>query len=459
MSDDNIITILHCWSAPRSRSTAFLYSFEARGDDTIVMDEPLYREWLLYHEGKQGLERPYKMALFEGTFDFDGVPKDSWAKEQASFVERLKENILTLERKQKGGVIFVKHMAKFDVVFDFYAHRSDNGVIHKHILLIRDPLAVLFSWKRSGSVHGNAPSLEEVGILPMLNIFSKVQHGNTNVVVLDSDRLVADPEMVLKQLCDDVNIDFRKEMLTWKPGPHACDGPWAKWWYASVHASTGWELRKQSQTKEQHDDDSWMTSTKKYPTLDPALLPTLRASLPAYEALYRQSCTSNVNRNSNVLAYISTTPGTPGRLIPREMVGISPWDDDDMDYKSDSRNNHMAEEYLQVMDGKIVERLDCCFSRLFQRLPREVTKRHTRSDIMEGIIRTLAANGMRDGVRLRLGLTSRGGGSYESTLLLQEKSTMFLVLAEWKEAKGLVTTPTNDEYEGFPLPPFQDYQR
>jgi protein-lysine N-methyltransferase EEF2KMT len=38
-----LITVVHCWSAPRSRSTAFLYSWEARGDDCVAMDEPLYR--------------------------------------------------------------------------------------------------------------------------------------------------------------------------------------------------------------------------------------------------------------------------------------------------------------------------------------------------------------------------------------------------------------------------------
>ena len=35
------ITVVHCWSAPRSRSTAMLYSFESRGADTVALDEPL----------------------------------------------------------------------------------------------------------------------------------------------------------------------------------------------------------------------------------------------------------------------------------------------------------------------------------------------------------------------------------------------------------------------------------
>jgi len=36
--EKRVITVIHCWSAPRSRSTALLYSFEARGDDCVAID-------------------------------------------------------------------------------------------------------------------------------------------------------------------------------------------------------------------------------------------------------------------------------------------------------------------------------------------------------------------------------------------------------------------------------------
>ena len=58
----NKMKIIHCWSAPRSRSTALLYSFEARGSSTIALDEPLYRRWLeekINHgESSIGISRP-----------------------------------------------------------------------------------------------------------------------------------------------------------------------------------------------------------------------------------------------------------------------------------------------------------------------------------------------------------------------------------------------------------------
>ena len=69
-----VITVIHRWSAPRSCSTALLYSFEARAraasnDDKaptpiIALDESLYREWLLRRG--EAVARPYREALIAG---------------------------------------------------------------------------------------------------------------------------------------------------------------------------------------------------------------------------------------------------------------------------------------------------------------------------------------------------------------------------------------------------------
>ena len=61
------------------------------------------------------------------------------------------------------------------------------------------------------------------------------------MAVLDSDRLVAAPEQSLRALMDWLGVDFDPCMLTWPAGPRQEDGPWAKYWYHRVHASTGWE--------------------------------------------------------------------------------------------------------------------------------------------------------------------------------------------------------------------------
>jgi protein-lysine N-methyltransferase EEF2KMT len=235
------VTVVHCWSAPRSRSTALLYSFEARGaDDCVAIDEPLYREWLI--ERGDSVARPYTQQMIKGIPPEDS-PEEApvWERELKSLTERIQEGA---EKVVDGGVIFCKHMAKHCHLYDFEnecsASSPDITLVHKHLLLIRDPMLVLSSWSYSSEVHGNNPTPDEVGIVPMLSIYANLQSRGGqkvlpkddsafgSVVLLDSDELAADPEGTLSNTCKDLGISYKESMITWEAGPHACDGPWAK---------------------------------------------------------------------------------------------------------------------------------------------------------------------------------------------------------------------------------------
>jgi protein-lysine N-methyltransferase EEF2KMT len=430
------ITVVHCWSAPRSRSTALLYSFESRAN-CIALDEPLYREWLIAK--KDSVERPYLSAMLTGSSTPDGsdgsddVDPEKWKREQAAFVERLKEAIGKL-RGAPNGVIFCKHMAKHDCVYDFTKELDMQNVIHRHVLLIRDPVAVLSSWKQSGDVHGNTPSINEVGILPLITIFSTLTDGSPSnkPVILNSDDLVANPGDTLKQLCHDLAIDYQDAMLTWTAGPHECDGPWAKWWYKSVWKSNGWQPK------------AYMDPLGKYQVLDPKLMPALRASLPAYDFLQRQSHSYQTRgplandlyedaRNEHVLVWIGA-PGR-GRLVSRELASISPWD-------SSVQGGDAAWEGLRVYNGKVMH-LDKHLQRLVRSAKAlgfyETGPVHSTDEIIEAIVRTLAVNGMRDGAHIRLTLTR--GEKYTSSMnpKFNVYGTTLIVLAEWKPTEGKTT--------------------
>lgn len=101
------IIVIHCWSAPRSRSTALLYTFEARGDNCVAIDEPLYRSWLI---GKgNSVSRPYLKEIIEGVPPDDLQDEsDKWKRELLPLNERIS---VAAEHLQTGGVIFCKHMA------------------------------------------------------------------------------------------------------------------------------------------------------------------------------------------------------------------------------------------------------------------------------------------------------------------------------------------------------------
>ena len=398
------ITIIHCWSAPRSRSTALLYSFDARSDCAGI-DEPLYRRWLI--KKKDSVLRPYTNELIEG------IPKEKegyhrfgndlheiiWKRETQSLNQRLGHAIEEMKIKPSGsGVIFVKHMAKHSFLYDFEKECEtgaeslcvpDFKITYKHLLLIRDPVDILSSWDVKSSVHSNDFSSEELGIIQLLALYSKqtskpAPHDNIDcsVVVLDSDSLTTSySSRVLENLCLDLSISFSSSMLKWETGPKECDGAWGPWWYDDVHKTNGWIH----------------TSEKRYRSLNPSLLPSLRTSLPAYaflksltrhhaergpppEQLYEDP------RNANVLVFIGT-PGR-GRLFPREMASISPWD-------SSVQGGDGTWEGIRLYRGKILS-LDRHLKRLFKSAKALGFKNmHSKEEIIEAIFRTLAANGMR----------------------------------------------------------------
>jgi len=325
------VTVVHCWSAPRSRSTALLYSFEARSEDCAALDEPLYREWLIRRG--DAVARPYRRALIDGTPPPPGTTSDDeryasgkWRRELLSFEDRIRE---AAELLPNEGVIFCKHMAKHSFLYDFEneVNGDDIGIAfaHKHLLLIRDPVAVLSSWGVIGPAHGSAVTPDEVGIIPLLSIFSALQSRYSDsdgipAAYLDSDELAADPEATLRSTCNDLGIAYKDEMMYWKSGPHQCDGPWAAWWYKDVHKSSGWKRRSNVPNY----------GSERYRTLDPSLMQALRSSYPAYQFLKNQTRAHRTRgpppqkiyedpRNEHLLVWIGA-PGR-GRLVPRDLAG------------------------------------------------------------------------------------------------------------------------------------------
>jgi hypothetical protein len=227
------VTVIHCWSAPRSRSTALLYSFEARGDECAAIDEPLYREWLVAKGDT--VARPYLKEMVEGVPPEENAPPEEvgqWKRELLSLKERITAAAEKFE--SSGGVIFCKHMAKHSFLYDFDDQVTMEGaqLIHRHLLLIRDPVDVLSAWGVRSDVHGNDATSDEVGIVPLLSIYSQLESGGSNVnhpaVILQSDDLVSDPEGTLSGICASLGIPYKESMITWKSGSHECDGPWAK---------------------------------------------------------------------------------------------------------------------------------------------------------------------------------------------------------------------------------------
>lgn len=221
------------WSGPRNLSTAMMYAFGAR-NDFAVMDEPFYAPYL----AASGSDHPMKTQI----------------------VEMHETDPLRVARTcQSQGTphLYMKHMphhmlAGFPLE---WAHDCVN--VH----LIRHPARVIASY----AAKREAPTLEDIGFVQQSALFQRL-----GGIVIDSTDIRANPEGMLRALCDAIDLPFDAAMLGWPAGPRAEDGIWAKHWYGAVHKSAG-----------------IAGAEGPLPEVSPRLQPVLDAALPYYLGLHR----------------------------------------------------------------------------------------------------------------------------------------------------------------------------
>lgn len=198
------------WSGPRNVSTALMYSFAQRPDTTVV-DEPLYAAYL----AGTGVDHP---------------GREETLRSQSTSVESVVADIIL--GPCPTPVLFLKSMAH-------HLHSVDAPFLDKliNVVLTRDPLEMLPSFAKQIS----RPTLRDTGLPQQLALVRALKSRGQQVPVLDSRRLLEAPDLELRALCDRVGIDFDERMLAWEAGARPEDGSWARYWYDSVHASTGFQ--------------------------------------------------------------------------------------------------------------------------------------------------------------------------------------------------------------------------
>lgn len=378
------VEVIHSWSAPRSLSTSLMYSFAQR-DDTEVLDEPLYANFLKV----TGVQRPYRDELL-AKMDSDG--------------NKVINEVIFGPGKKKYR--FCKHIAKQ------HLPNLTNELMKKgkHFILIRNPLNVLPSFGKVAP-----PSFLELGLSDLVSIYNELCELGNPPPIIDSEDLLRDPEAVLRGLCEDLGIPFQISMLKWKAGPKPVDGIWAPWWYGNVHKSTGFK------------------APQEYTTPFPlALYDLLEQSLPFYNILKRhkrrQTCSIGpslpppslpVPANEKLLVWVGD------ELLPRESAKVSVFD-------SVVQGGDAAWEGLRIYEGKIFklnEHLDRLFDSAkalaFSNVP-------NRDEIQGAIFKTLIANGMYDNAHIRLTLTRGKKVTSGMSPAFNLYGCTLIVLAEWK---------------------------
>jgi hypothetical protein len=174
--------------------------------DTDVMDEPLYAAYL----ARTGLDHP----------GLDEIVAAGPADVDEAIAACLREPV---------GISYQKHMAHH-LLPDM--DRSWLASL-RNCLLLRDPRRVLASYTKVRATV----TLDDIGVPQQVELAEHCE------LVIDSDDFLADPAAYQREICRRLDVPFddslERAMLTWPAGRRASDGVWARHWYSSVEASTG----------------------------------------------------------------------------------------------------------------------------------------------------------------------------------------------------------------------------
>ena len=193
------------WSGPRNLSTAMMYAFGSRADFAI-WDEPFYAPYLKV----TGADHPMRDAIIA-----------AHESDPALVAARCLDTIPA----QKPH-FYMKHMPHH--MIDGFPLGWAKTCVNIH--LIRHPARVIASY----GAKRDQMTLHDIGYPQQTALYEQL-----GGLVIDSADIRADPEKMLRKLCDSIGLGFDPAMLNWTAGPRKEDGIWAKHWYGAVHQSTG----------------------------------------------------------------------------------------------------------------------------------------------------------------------------------------------------------------------------
>jgi len=232
---------LNLISSPRNLSTALMYSFAQR-PDTEVVDEPLYAHYLACTP----IDHPGREEVLES---------------QSQNAEEVIQKVILGD--YSSDILFIKNMTS-------HILEMDEGFLEEltNIIYIRNPKQILASYAQVI----DSPRMSEIAMIRQFELYQQLKEKGNNPIVFDSSVLLKNPEQALKKLCAACDIPFSKKMLTWEAGPIKEDGVWAKYWYANVHKTTGFQKQRTSER-----------------TLPKHLEPLYEELKPYYEKMYKES--------------------------------------------------------------------------------------------------------------------------------------------------------------------------
>ena len=222
-------------------------SFEARGD-CDVWDEPFYG----YYLKATGIDHPGRDEVLA-----------TWPTDPVKIA-----NACIGTAPNEKPIFFQKHMCQ---------HMLDGLDLSwttacRHIFLIRDPAEVAASFFATTGFANT----DDIGAIRQARLYTEIKAlTGRDWPVIEGRDVLADPSGMLAKLCAQIGLTYTPSMLSWPTGRRRSDGPWARYWYKRVEASTGFEPPSPSPH-----------------ALPDSLKPVVEESMTAYQSLSAQKLTA-----------------------------------------------------------------------------------------------------------------------------------------------------------------------
>jgi len=211
--------VLNLWTCPRSLSTALTMSFAQR-PDTKIFDEPIMSHFLRvtgkeYTEGDTigQTHDPDGEVAMQNVFNFNTGKKLHWVK-------NMPHNWVEMDNKM--------WFPKMDHLFLL---RKTEDMVRSYTKLRQEFEPSDLGYKALWEMYNDLN--ENYGYKPL---------------IIKTEELQDNPELVLKAVCAKYNLEFYPQMLSWTEGGHQDLIKLENSWYGSVTKSTGWKPYKPNST-------------------------------------------------------------------------------------------------------------------------------------------------------------------------------------------------------------------
>ncbi|KAJ8019633.1 hypothetical protein HOLleu_41291 [Holothuria leucospilota] len=168
----------------------------------------------------------------------------------------------------------------------------------RHTFLIRHPIPTLLAWKRLmmravlelplDTPQSDVDIISDVPCFTTLHFYEELYNlwnyakrkGDEKPLVIDSDDLIRDPEVILSKYCKALGLPWDKKYLNWASAIHPRQA-----WRGSYQVLKGFDFRNAFESAT--FDVNLPTKREDFETLTPDLQKCVRKALPFYEEMYK----------------------------------------------------------------------------------------------------------------------------------------------------------------------------